>query len=400
MRPTLVALSLLAGLAPVAHAEVSTLSDAFTQGSTKLDFNLRYEYVEQDNILKDADAFTLRTRLTYSTAPLHGLSGLVEFEDSRNVFGVDDYNDGNGSRPGYSVIADPNTTELDQFLLRYQRDTGPVKLDIKGGRQVIVFDNQRFVGHVGWRQDRQTFDGVTLMVSPLDGLDLNYGYISQRNRIFAEAKDVNANDHLINAGYKLPFGKLSGYGYLLDDEDMDDQIDTWGLRFAGDTALGESKLSYQLEWATQEKDTAAGMSFDADYYLLEAGYSIFGLTAKLGYEVLGSDSGQYGFSTPLATLHKFNGWADQFLTTPNEGLADLYLSVGGKLLSGSWAVIYHDFEADESSDGISDLGSEWDLSYSTKLAKHYTLGAKYAAYDAGDTKVDTDKFWLWASAAF
>ena len=28
--------------------------------------------------------------------------------------------------------------------------------------------------------------------------------------------------------------------------------------------------------------------------------------------------------TPLATLHKFNGWADLFLTTPNAGLEDAY----------------------------------------------------------------------------
>ena len=28
--------------------------------------------------------------------------------------------------------------------------------------------------------------------------------------------------------------------------------------------------------------------------------------------------------TPLATLHAFNGWADMFLTTPANGLQDLY----------------------------------------------------------------------------
>ncbi|MEW8505691.1 MAG: hypothetical protein AB2598_03240 [Candidatus Thiodiazotropha sp.] len=27
------------------------------------------------------------------------------------------------------------------------------------------------------------------------------------------------NSHLINAAYKLPFGKMSGYAYLLDFED-------------------------------------------------------------------------------------------------------------------------------------------------------------------------------------
>jgi hypothetical protein len=36
------------------------------------------------------------------------------------------------------------------------------KLSGKIGRQVITMDNHRFVGHVGWRQDRQTFDALTL----------------------------------------------------------------------------------------------------------------------------------------------------------------------------------------------------------------------------------------------
>jgi hypothetical protein len=35
-----------------------------------------------------------------------------------------------------------------------------------------------------------------------------------------------------------------------------------------------------------------------------------------------------GFTTPLATLHKFQGWADKFLTTPVNGLADLYVNAG------------------------------------------------------------------------
>ena len=42
------------------------------------------------------------------------------------------------------------------------------------------------------------------------------------------------------------------------------------------------------------------------------------LSAGLGWEVLGGDEDEPGeaFRTPLATLHAFNGWADQFLTTP------------------------------------------------------------------------------------
>ena len=68
-------------------------SETETEANTSLDLNLRYEAVDQDNALKDASALTLRTRLTHTTASYNGFTGVVEFEDSRQVFGVDNYND-------------------------------------------------------------------------------------------------------------------------------------------------------------------------------------------------------------------------------------------------------------------------------------------------------------------
>ena len=380
-------------------AEATSIAEAVTEGKMKLDMNLRYEMVEQDNALKDADAFTLRTRLTYATADYYGFSSLVEFEDSRVVAGVDDYNNTLGKNPDYSVIADPETTELDQLFLKYKFKG----FSVKGGRQVITFDNQRFVGHVGWRQDRQTFDGVMLDYQINDIFKIDYGYITQRNRIFAEEKDIDSKDSLINASLKTGFGTLSGYGYLLEvDNDTDNGLDTYGLRFAGSTDVGDIKVLYSAEYATQDSDSA-GQSYSADYMSVEGGVGFSAITFKVGYELLGSDSGDYGFSTPLATLHGFNGWTDQFLTTPQQGLADLYASIGGKVLGGKWAVIYHEFEADESSALVDDLGSEIDAVFSVPVYDNYTLGIKYAAYSAGDVaagKVDTDKVWLWANAKF
>ena len=115
------------------------------------------------------------------------------------------------------------------------------------------------------------------------------------------------------------------------------------------------------------------------------------------------EEGLGGFATPLATLHKFNGWADQFLATPAQGLKDAYVSVSGKLAGGAWAVVYHDYEADEDTATIDDFGDEINISYAKKFGKHYSAGIKYAAYDAGDTatgKVDTDKLWVWVGFSF
>lgn len=61
----------------------------------------------------------------------------------------------------------------------------------------------------------------------------------------------------------------------------------------------------------------------------KAGYNFGAVTVLTGYELLGSDNG-VGFSTPLATKHKFNRWSDKFLDTPGEGLQDVYTIFKGK----------------------------------------------------------------------
>jgi hypothetical protein len=376
-------------------AGVSVSANANSDAKTTLDLNLRYETVDQDNVKKEASALTLRTRLNYTSASYNGFTGVVEFEDSRQIAGVDDYNDAVGNNGQYSVIADPESTELDQAFVQYQQG----KVIAKVGRQVITLDNHRYVGHVGWRQDRQTFDAATLNYAPLDNLKMSYSYINKRNRIFAEVKDFDSKDHLLNVAYQTGLGKLTAYSYLLEvDEGTPNGLDTYGVSFKGK----KDKFSYYAEFATQDSESGA-TDYSATYMAIEGGYSFDAVALKLGAEVLGSDDSMYGFSTPLATLHKFNGWSDQFLTTPKEGLVDLYASVSGKAFGGGWTLVFHDFSADESTATVDDLGSEVNAVYVKKFAKNYKAGIKYAAYSAGDAaagKVDTDKVWLWVSAKF
>lgn len=388
-----------AAFSQLSQATEQSLSSALKDSNVAVAMNLRYESVEQDNAEKDADALTLRTRMTLKTGNYQNLSAVIEFEDSRQVLGMDDYKDKVGNGAGYSVIADPETTELDQAFVQYNAHG----LTAKVGRQVMTFDGHRFVGHVGWRQDRQTFDGVTFAYQVTKDLSLNYGYISQRNRIFAEAGDINSKDHLLNASYQTSVGKLTAYGYLLAvDNNTENGLDTYGVSFTGAQTFNKTKLSYQVEYASQDSESGS-MSYTADYMLAEVGAGFKGISAKLGYEVLGSDDGMYGFATPLATLHKFNGWSDQFLNTPTQGLQDIYVSLSGKALAGKWAVVYHDFSADEASATVDDLGSEINAVYSQPINKVLSAGIKYAAYSAGDAdagKVDTDKLWVWLSAKF
>ena len=85
-------------------------SESFiSDGAFAANFNLRYESSKQANNLEDANALTLRSRLTFSSGVVSGFSALVELEDVRTIAGIDDYTVGpTGFKVGrYSVIADP-----------------------------------------------------------------------------------------------------------------------------------------------------------------------------------------------------------------------------------------------------------------------------------------------------
>ncbi|WP_111977973.1 alginate export family protein [Algibacillus agarilyticus] len=371
---------------PAAYA-ADKYTDALIGGKVAGDINLRFEGVDQDNAAKNATALTARTRLTYTTGTVDGFSAVFGVS---NTFAIlDNYNDTNGKNTEYSVVADPETTEIDQGYIQYSADGITAKL----GNQVVTFDGHRHVGHVGWRQDRQTFDGLSVKYAA-DKFEANYAYFNQRNRIFGEGKDIDSQDHLINLSYKTSAGKLVGYSYMLENENpgAENTIDTYGVSFTGKSG----DFLYSAELATQTKE-AGGAEMDADYLFLEAGYVINGYTAKLGYESLGSDNGTHGFATPLATLHKFNGWSDQFLGTPAGGLVDIYGSVATKAMGGKVVAAYHLFDSDV---GSVDLGSELNVLYAKKLTDVYSGGVKLAMYSAGDIKVDTNKLWVWVGAKF
>lgn len=385
------------------HAAES-ITEAIKEGKASLSFRLRHEDVDVDNASDDnSTALTLKTRLNYKTGDYKGFSAFVEMDDV-TALTDEDYPTSKalkntGNYPGETIIADPEGTEVNQAYLAYTAADTTVKY----GRQRILLDNQRFVGGVGFRQNEQTYDAISITNKSLPDTTIFYAHIDNVNRIFGEddpaVSDTESSTNLLNVKYSgFDAGTLTFYSYLLDETDADVQYDTYGLRFAGKSGA----FGYTLEYATQEKETNAA-DFDADYLLAEGSFTVEGVKLTLGYESLGSDDGDYGFSTPLATAHKFQGWADQFLGTPNQGINDLYFSVGTKVAGVKVLAVYHDFVADEdNAAGDDDLGSEFGVLVAKKFG-NYGLSLKYAAYSEGDdsfNKSDVDKLWLTATAKF
>jgi hypothetical protein len=370
----------------------STLADgkAFIEKG-KANVNLRYrlETVDEDAKAEDAVASTLKGRLTLKSGAVNGFTVNAEIDTVLNI-GADDYNDASGVDPKtqYPVVADPTGTDLNQLNVTYKKDN----LMVVAGRQRIVLGNQRFVGGVAWRQNEQTYDGVRAKYQVNPNLSLDYSYVAQVNRIFgpdgpkAEAEGAL---QLFNANYKIDDKhKVTGFAYLLDYDNAADPLNTFGVDYVG--KVEEVKLHATI--AMQSKG-----DFDATYLAFDATKKLGQFNATAGFEQLGSDSGNFAFSTPLATAHKFQGFADKFLGTPNTGVNDYYVKVATTINGVKLAGTFHTFSAVE---GDADYGTEVDLVASYKVHKSTVLVAKLANYMAEDHGSDTMKFWFMANTKF
>ena len=377
-----------------------TFAEALADGTTTLSLRYRFEGVDQDGFDQDAEASTLRTTLSYGSKPFRGVRIFLEAENVAAIFDDDNYNNAgagslnNGVR-NRPVVADPELTEINQVFLEWKGK----KADLKVGRQAINLSNQRFVGAVAWRQHHQSFDAVGLQFRPSGQANVSYHYLDRVHRIFGDRLDMSS--HLLHGTFKIGgHDTLSAYGYFLDYEDdvlAGLSTSTYGLRWAGKRKLDGAQVNYTLEFAQQQDAADNPNNIDADYLLAEIGAGTPAFTVTVGYEALSGAPGEGAFSTPLATLHKFNGFADKFLRTPAGGLVDLYGSIGGKAGKFGWKLIYHQFEPDSEGE---DYGTELDALATYKLATGWTLGFKAAFYDADSFATDTDKVMLWSAYKF
>jgi len=381
-----------------------TLKEAITEGKPYADVRLRYEFVDQDGLAADANAKTARTRIGFKADKLYDFTAVIEGEHVVYL-GNDDYNDTVNGRTDHPTVADPENIQVNQAYGEY---TGIPDTAIKGGRQVLTLDGHRFIGHVGWRQNNQVFDAAMITNKSIPDTTAKYGFIYNVNRIFGEqsaAGDWGSKSHFYNiANTSLPLGKIVTYGYILDfgSDSAANSNQTFGGSLSGKKELNdEFTLKYYGEYAHQSDNGENATDYSANYYHIAPALVWEGLTTTVGYEVLGSDDGAFAFRTPLATLHKWNGWADKFLTTPATGLQDFYVDLTYKVkdLDGDLKFFngllakfqYHDFNADE---GDLDHGSEWGLYFKQPIGEHVYVETKYANYSADNTATDTQKFIL------
>ncbi|MDD2739530.1 MAG: alginate export family protein [Methylomonas lenta] len=394
--------------------------DNGNKGAVNMDLRYRWENVNQDagpvipgsnppRTVETANANTARLRLGYLTPTFYDLQAFAEYEG--NYAMQEDYNSTRNGRTQYSVVADPDKSELNQFWLSYK---GIPDTLAKVGRQRIKLDDERFIGNVGWRQMEMTYDSVLLINQSLPGLTAKVGYFDSARTIFSTKEKMNSP--ILNLNYKVgEWGNLIGYGYWLDFREQENYAkssQSYGLGFEGKSPKFFDTVSaiYDAEWSNQSNYGDNPNHYQVDRIKFLGGATAYNLTLSgameqlngLGYsnnKVTNNGSTYKSFQTPLGTNHAFQGWADLFLTTPANGIRDVFATVSYKMMNDSliFTGVYHDFYDDT---GVVQYGNEWDFSVMKKFGKHYSLLATYANYNADNFGTDTQKIWLQADVSF
>ena len=413
----------LAFALPLAVSGKATAEDALTElikgGSPLLHMHGRMELVDDEsNTLDEASALTLRTYFGYQTGTVGGFSARLAAENVAHI--VDDFNVPGEPSKGFDVVADPEGTEIDEAFISY---TGFEDTTVKLGRQYLTYRPaplHRFIGTVPWRQNWQSMDAIAIENRSIEGLKASYAYVNKVNRIFGN-NNPNENlaespmeSHFVNLQYSgSPIGDLEGFYYRLD-YDVDTLAapftdrETIGAKLQGKTKMTDDlSATYLFEASHQRAIADNATAFDsANQYRVELALvktlgsgPVKGVTGKVGYEVLESDNG-ISFSTPLATVHAFQGWADRFIGFPGAGVRDAYVLGSAKFEGAlSLVTIFHNFQAD---DGGFDYGNEFDLQLTKKIGK-FTLALKHASYfgdenpAAGATGIDKTVTWAFVN---
>jgi hypothetical protein len=398
-------------LLALALASLRTGADPSAQADAPFDLGLdlryRYEGVDQAGLPQTANANTLRIRGRLSTRAYAGFSGLLEL-DHVEALGAQEFNDTRNGQTDYPVVADPEGSDLNQAWLQY---APRAHTRIRLGRQRLNLDNQRFVGASEWRQNEQTLDAVWIETTALRRLTVNYSFVDRVNRVFGPdsgtpPESFQGATHLFNVKLdKVAAGSLVAYAYLLDfDEASQLSSDSFGARYDGAHEFRDGlSVGWALEYAQQQDAGDNPLRVDASYALAELHLKARDADFFVGREVLSGErdavdpSISVAFQTPLATLHKWQGWADKFLTTPSTGIEDTYLGFLAQRSGWRAQAVWHDFGAEAT--GLH-YGSEIDLLVAGTIAKRLEVLLKYADYRADEGFTDTRKFWAQLGMSF
>jgi hypothetical protein len=396
-----------------------TIYDALINGKSLSQMRLRYEYVDQQNKPKDANAFTLQTLLGWQTANYLDTSITAQLINVSHL-NQDFYDNSMGkSLPSQlPTVPDPDITDINQLFIDY---SGIPKTKLRLGRQIIRLDNTRFVGDIVFRQVSQVLDGLTVINQAITNSEILIGHYERLRQSTGKYRATNFDIAHFSYQY-LPKASVTSYGYFIDQADTGQNTGAannahkdLGIRFDGDINISSDwHWLHTIEYAKQSAYQNGSKAIDAYYRKLGLGLGYHQWFVRMDEEILSSNSGLYAFQTPMATAHPFQGWTDLFTTTPKQGIVDHFITVGGSM--NKWIALseWHHLSPDirfQTPAGLGKYyGSEWDFSLAYQYTQKLQAKFEYAHFSEGDIlgatstqstrKADMTREWVTLSYQF
>ena len=386
-------------IGPIAYADKPSLRDAFLNGKTQVQLRPRYSHADQEDLNKGR-AFTLRTKVFYESDKFYDVKFGIELVDVSSFFGQKYNPDVDGLRKTeYAIIRDPKGTELRELYVKYK---GAMETEVIIGRQYLNYDNERFISKVDFRQIPQSFDAVTINNNAIEYLNLSYSFATHINTTDGNERSNEGQrtlrTHIARASWSgFYYGKLIGYLYTNRDKDVDANSNmTIGFRAEADDYFKEVVgFDYGFDIAKQYSKFNNPNNYSNSYFGAHITKTVDMINFHMGYEHIGGDeiNTNQAFSFPLGNYHNFNGLADVFVTTPNQGLEDWYAGASINMQDQyDIGFSYHYFCFANGSP--TRAGQELDIVFNMKLSDEITLKTAYGHFTPkNNSGLKTKRFW-------
>lgn len=307
------------------------------------------------------------------------------------------------------------------------------KVSLKAGRQIISYDNQRFLGGLEWAQQGRRHDALLFKIEdPTAKSKLHFGFAFNTDDDIAEPAFLQrdgANYYSLGGQYKTLqyawFHKdLDGAAFSLlalnaGSQNADSTVSNkQTLGFIGSKKVGKVKLATDLYYQMGKISTS---EVSALLVGINATFKTKATPITLGYEFVSGqdDDGTSGkitsFSPDYGTNHAFNGLMDYFYVGPangNVGVQDFYIKTKFKLGKGSLMVQGHEFltgskQIKESGETLNSvMGTEIDLVYAQKIGSDISFNIGFSQLFASNTMLAIrpgnlkSNNWAWAQITF
>jgi len=327
---------------------------------------------------------------------------------------------------GTTTTSDKNGVAVFEAWAQYDFDP---KWNVRLGRQVLSYDNQRIMGEIDWLQQGQSHDAVLISFHPKNNqLDLGFAVNANAENLVAPTTPYTTNYKALQyAWYHTKLAKLdmsllllnTGYQFAKTPTDLKvNYKQTFGTYLNYKEKSWDANLSLygQSGKSNDKKVNAYNVGVNFAYAVTDK------FKAGLGYEFLtGKDqddsSSDFKSFTPLfGTNHGFNGFMDYFYVGNHQnsvGLSDVFLKLNYNQNKWQFTLMPHVFSAPntvlDASNAKMDsyLGTEIDFTAGYAIQKDIVATAGYSQMFGSSTlerlkggNASNTNNWVWVMVSF